>query len=211
MQVSNIYYNAANPTYYTGTGPVNPTGSPDFFATFGSTTFKDTLTLGPSDAVYLRYLFHYEGNITNAQYSNAYLSFSAGQYSTSFNTFSTQSSGFISGDWTTPDWAVASGSPILMSGDFYAQVVARSQYTQGVDVNGTSDFSNTLALSSIQLLDANGNQVNGATYLTASGTHYNILGAKYGPAAVPEPGSVALLVGVAVSGAGFLARRRQKR
>ena len=209
--ITNPYYNAANPAYYAGGSQPNLAGSPQYLQVVGQTLFSDTLTLNPTTdpIVGLRYIFHLDGNVINDQHSYAYLAFSSGTDSTTFFT----SPGVSGGDWATGEWNVTPGGPIDMSGNFGAVFGANTNFyntPEGVDVSGTADFYNTLTLSSIQLLDAAGNQVNGATYLTASGAQYNILGATYGPAAVPEPGSVALVVGLGISGAGFLARRRKQ-
>lgn len=211
-QVINPYYNAANPAYYAGGPPVgNSAGSPQYLQVAGQTLFTDTLTLNPTidPIVGLRYIFHLDGNVIDDAHDYAYLQFSSGNDSTTFFT----SPGMSGGDLATPEWNVTPGSPILMSGNFGAVflVNASPDFTpEGVDISGTADYYNTLALSSIQLLDASGNQVNGATYLTASGAHYNVLGGTYGPAAVPEPGSLVLLVGIGITSAGFLARRRNQ-
>ena len=210
--VTNPYYNATNSAYYAGGSQPNLAGSPQYLEVAGQALFSDTLTLNPTidPVVGLRYIFHLDGNVVDDGHDYAYLSFSAGQYSTTFFT----SPGVTGGDWATPEWNVTPDSPIPMSGNFGAVflVNASPDFTPaGVAINGTADFYNTLSLSSIQLLDANGNQVNGATYLTASGASYNILGATYGPAAVPEPGFVAMLIGMGFSGAGFFARRKNAR
>ncbi len=213
--VVNPYYNASNPTYFAGfsnNGVVNNAGSPQYLQVLGQTLFQDTLTLNPTvdPIVGIRYVFHIEGNVIDDQHSYAYLAFSVGANSTVFFT----SPGMSTADWATPDWSVTPGAPIPIGGNFGAvfQVNTNNPNTpEGQTVNGTADFYNTLDVSSIQLLDANGNQVNGATYLSASGTHYNVLGATYGAAAAPEPGSVTLLVGLGLSGAACLRRRRRSR
>lgn len=51
-----------------------------------------------------------------------------------------------------------------------------------------SDFSDTFVLSALDVVDSQGDAVNGATFTSASGTHYSTSGV------VPEPSSVALLV-----------------
>ncbi len=207
-QFSNPYYNAANPVYYAGGSGPNLAGSPQYLDVVGQTLFQDTLTLNPTidPIVGLRYIFHVEGNITE-QHGYTYLAFSSGADSTTFFADITMPTT----DWTTPEWNVTPGNSIGISGNFGAVYGANTNYyttPEGVDVSGTTDYSNTLLLSSIQLLDAQGNQVNGATYLTASGATYNIAGATYGPAAVPEPGSMALLGSLALPIAAFLLRRR---
>lgn len=212
----NPYYNAVNNPYYTGDGPRgvrDPNGSPQYFQVAGQATFEDTLTLNPvtDGIVTLRYHFHLDGNVVDSGHSYSYFAYSAGANST---TFFTDPSFNNSVDWTTPDWNVTPGSPIALSGNFGAVFlvnVSPDFTTEGETISGTSDFYNTLKLIGIDLLDSHGNIVNGASYLTASGTHYNIAGATYGPSAVPEPGATALLAGMGVAGVGLFASRRRRK
>ncbi len=212
--VTNPYYNAANPAYYAGGPAPDPAGSPQYLQVVGQTLFSDTLTLNPTmdPIVGLRYVFHLDGNVNDAGHDYAYLQVQSGTDSTTFFT----SPGVSGGDWATPTWSVTPGTPISMSGNFGAVFLVNVDpafTTAGQTISGTADFYNTLSLSSIQLLDANGNQVNGATFLTASGTQYNVLGGTYGtagPDGTPEPGSVALLISTGLVGAGSLARRKAR-
>lgn len=210
--VTNPYYNASNPKYFTGltnNGKVNPAGSPQYLSVSAQAVFNDTIAVSsPSDPIIgYRYLFHVDGNITNAGNSFAFLAFSAGGNST---VFETQQEGSNSADWATPEWTSVTGNIIHIGGTFGSDFTVDAANTpEGQDVSGTSDFYNTLTLTGIQLLDASGNPVNGAIYETASGTHYNIQGATYGIVSVPEPGTLALVVGLGLSGAScFLKRRR---
>ena len=182
--VDNPYYNASNPTYFTGftnNGKVNPAGSPQYLSVSGQAVFNDTLQLSsPNDPIIgYRYLFHVDGNITNAGNASAFFAFSAGGNSI---VFETNTEGSNSADWATPEWTFIPGDFIHFGGTFGAVFTVDAANTpEGQSVSGTSDFYNTLTISGIQLLDANGNQVTGATYLTASGAQYNIQGATYGP------------------------------
>jgi hypothetical protein len=199
-EVDTPYYNATNPTYYAGSsngGKLNIAGSPQYLQVLGQAAFMDTLTLKPTidPIVGIRYQFHVDGNVDDDQHAYADLGNTPGMPTT---------------DWATPTWNVTPGAPIPIAAYFQAVFHVNAAVENGT-VQATADFYNTLTVTSIQLLDANGNQVNGATYLTASGTHYNVLGGTYGPAATPEPGSVALLVGLGVSGATCLLKRRRTR
>jgi hypothetical protein len=200
-EVDNPYYNADNPAYYDGGDAPNSNGSPQYLSVDAHATFQDTLTLNPiSDPVVkIRYIFHVEGNVTDP-HAYAVLGFSAGNNSASF--FNTDTS---TPDWATPDWDVTPGAPIPIQGDFAAAFLVNTNFyntPEGVNVLATANYYDTLTLTSIQLLDANGDQVNGVSYLTASGTHYNVLGGVYGAASsVPEPGSLSLLAGFGLTGA----------
>ncbi len=213
-EVDNPYYNAANPTYFAGFtqgGQVNQNGSPQYLQVLGQDLWQDTLTLDPYDSqiVKIKYVFHLDGNVTDDQHAYAYLGFNAGINGI---VFGTPTYGL---DWVTPDWAVVPGVPIPLYGNFGAvfRVDTNDINTpEGQTVAATADFNDTLTLTGIQLLDANGNQVNGAHYLTASGAHYNVLGGIYGGfTAVPEPGSLAFLAGFGLTGAAFVCRRRTRR
>ena len=64
--------------------------------------------------------------------------------------------------------------------------------------NATSDYSHTIHFYADPL-------TSGVTLVSASGHNYAT------PAAVPEPGSIALILGFGTTGAGFLFRRKQAR
>jgi len=119
----------------------------------------------------------------------------------------------ISENWITDAWAVSgASSPIGIGGDFGAFVTVDTEpghTLEGSNFQGTSDFENTLTLTGIQFLDANGDQVDGVHFSTASGTHYNVLGGVYEAAAVPEPGNMAFLGGILFAGAAAIYRRKK--
>lgn len=210
--VDNPYFNAANKPFFTGNGPGgqnNSDGSPQYLEAVGQALFSDTLTLNPTTdpIVGIRYVFHLDGSVTDDQRAYAFLGFSAGTHQAGFSATGTA-------DWATDTWSVTPGSPIPISGNFGAvlQVNTNDPNTpEGVSVSGTADFYNTLTISEIDLLDAAGNPVTGATYLTASGAQYNIVGATYGPAAVPEPGSMSVFASLLCVGAGWCFKRRRSR
>lgn len=209
--ITDLYYNESNPTFYTGDGDPNPDGSPQYLDSVAHASFTDTLTLTGNTAgvVGIRYLFHIEGVTGDNGY--AVLGFNAGSNGATF--FSDDPT---TPDWATPEWSVAAGTPIDISADFAASYGANTTYytdTEGAGISGTADFFDTLTLTGIQLLDANGNQVNGVSYLTASGTHYDVLGGVYGgaPSSVPEPGGIALLAGLGLPGLAYGLKRRQAR
>lgn len=210
-EVDNPYYNADNPAFYTGGDAPDSNGSPQYMLADAHASFQDTLTFNPltEGIVKIRYLFHVEG--TSDQHSYAVLGFSAGDNSSSFFT-----SDASTPDWATPEWDVVAGIPVPINADFAAVFGVNTNYyttTEGENITGSADYYNTLTLTGIQLLDANGNQINGVSYLSASGTHYNVLGGVYGApvsSPVPEPGSLALLAGFGLTGAVFCRKLRRR-
>lgn len=208
--LTNPYYNANNPKYFDPTDNTNnPNGSPQYLQVVGQAVWQDTLILSPSDGVVgIRYVFGWDGKFTDYSHAYTYLAFNAGDNGTVFF----NQNGETGGSWATPEWQVT-GPMIGLSGNFGAVMGVNTDpiYTpEGVDVNATANLSDTLTLTGIQLLDANGNQINGAYYTTDSGLHYNVLGGIYGTNAVPEPGSVALIVGISVVSAGIGLRRKRR-
>ena len=208
--LANPYYNANNPEYWDGTTR-NPNGSPDAVEVQGSSGFRDTFTYtGFQGTGYkVRYLFHIDGSTGGDFINSALINFTAGSDPTDI----LQTSASVL-DGSTADHQVNWGSPFTVSDAFYVTDVQyldmnNPNYTEGQTLSGSADYSATAVLSGIQIVDSNGAQVNGWGFESASGTHYNLLGGQYGPAAVPEPGSAALLIGLVTVGAGFLTRRRR--
>jgi hypothetical protein len=210
--VTNPYYNAANPAYFTGgSNGLNSNGSPQYLWIAGQATYSDAITFynAPQPIQYVSYVFHLEGNITDAQHAYAFFAFSADDNSTVFFSPANVEGPNIA-DWATPEWQLNSPDQITFAGNFGAVVGFNTNYyntPEGQYASGIADFYDTLTLTGIQLLNANGQQINGVNYLTASGAQYNVMGATYGLSAVPEPGSMALLAGLGF-GAGILRIKR---
>ncbi|GEM_PF-6898886 len=206
--ITNPYYNASNAPYYLGGDAPNPNGSAQYLHAASQSQFNDTLYLNPfaDNGVTIRYVFHLDG-VISPDHAYAYINFSAA--GNNFLEFTESAST----TFATPSWAVNSSLPIDLSTELGAVIGGNTNdpgTPEGVTGEGLADYYNTLTLESIQLLDADGNQVNGVEYRTASGTRYNLLGGIYSP--VPAPSSFAIFAVAGLTGAfGILKRRRMGR
>ena len=194
--VTNNYYNASNPIYYNSTtGVTNPNGSPESLISLGFAGFNDTLQFGGSlQAGYkARYVFHVDG--TNS--GNGYFAGMAVNIAGNDESFFALNPGYNNEIWATQSYDIDGINPQQINVQFSNQFVCDTWlYADGATVSGTSDFSSTLVLDRIEVVDAQGNVVtDGITVTSASGTIY----------AVPEPASCAVL-GLGVLG--FLKRRK---
>lgn len=203
--ITNPYYNAANAPYYTGGNAPDPNGSAQYLIADAHSKFEDTLNLNPfaDTGVTIRYVFHLDG-VISPNHAYAYLNFSAA--GNSILEFTTNAVA----NFATPSWAVDSSQPIPLSTELVAVIGGNTNdpgTPEGITGEGVADYYNTLTLELIQLLDVNGDQVNGVGYTTASGTHYNLLGGFYAP--VPAPSSLAIFAAAGLIGAiGCLKRRK---
>jgi hypothetical protein len=182
----NTYNNPANAPYDNGDGTANPNGSPDTLLALGFAGFNDTLQYGGSiQAGYkARYIFHVEG--TNSDYGAAAdLSFTiAGFPSESFFDFAP---GPFVADWATQEYDVSGVTPQQVNVQFSNQAVLDLfNYSDGLNLQSVSNFSDTLTLAGIEVFDANGNPVTGVTITGANGYVY--------PTVVPEPSALASLI-----------------
>ena len=161
-----------------------------------------------------KYLFHLDGLIAG---TNAYgnLNFQAG--SNSYTKFTFESTGPIGLDLSTPSWDVQDGVSFTSQTNFTSYFNPffdnlGEDGTEGEKIAGTSNFSSTLTLAGIELVDANDNPVSGWGFTSASGTNYNLIGGHFQTfsSAVPEPGVTALLVaGLCSGGMMFFKRTRR--
>lgn len=195
--VSNSYYNPANAPAFADDGTFNPNGSIDDFSALGFAGFDDTLQFGGDlQAGYkAKYIFHVEG--TNSD--------SNGLADLAFQVDSNPTESFFAFDpvnntiWATQEYAIDGVNPHNVHVQFSNQAVLNfNAIPDGSSFTSISDFSSTLVLSGIEILDSNDHPVSGVTVTSASGTNYAVL--------TPEPGSLAAL-GL---GAAALLRRRKK-
>ncbi len=208
--LTNSYYSADNPYYLDTDGNIlNPDGSPSTFSSLAFATFNDTLQFGGAlEAGYqARYIFHVDGTNTGTG-AVADLAFDViGIGSEGFFDFDL---GFSSKTWATNTYEINGITPQQIHVQFSNQVVFDLyDLTDGQDYSGLSDFSSTLTLAGIEVLNANGQSVSGWTVTSASGTVYNQI--LPGAQEVPEPGTLALFAGISTVGTGLYRRRRTSR
>jgi len=203
----NSFYNASNAPYADSNGNViNGAGAPSTLTALGFASFDDTLQYGGDlQAGYkARYLFHIDG--TNSG-TGAAADLAVDIDGAPGDAFFDFDPGPIDTVWATKDFDINGITPQTIHVQFSDQVVLNTfDLTDGQDYSGTSDFSSTATLAGIQVVDAAGNPVTGWTVTSGSGTVYPMIT----PAATPEPGVTALLLGAGVP-ASLLALRRRRR
>ncbi len=200
--VSNTYYNPANPIAadYWGT-TFYPDGSPKVFSLLGFAGFNDTLQYGGAlEAGYqARFIFHVDGTNSGTGAAADLAVNVQDQPSQGFFDFS---NGYLSTTWATTGFDINGTTPQNLNVQFSDQVVFNlDQIPEGGSYTGTSDFSSTLTMTGIQIVDANGKQVSGVTVTSGSGTIYAV------NPSVPAPGGVPMVIGMA----GAMIRRMRKR
>jgi len=201
--VTNSYYNPANQPYTDPNGNVNANGSPDLIAVHGNAGWSDTFTYtGLQGTGYtVNYYFNLKGTATSDV--EAGLNFSTSDPNgLSYNPRTSQGSAL----WITPAYQVNWGVPFDISADFYGGMTTYvSQKPDGSTYTATGDYADTLDLNGIQVFDPNGRPVSGWSITSASGTQYPL------SSPVPEPGSLALLAGIASLSTLIGCRRRRTR
>jgi hypothetical protein len=212
--VTNAYYNADNSPYTDGIGfVIDPDGSPFQLISFGKASFNDTLQFGGNlqSGYKARYIFHVDGTISDtSDLPGTYRGFTTLQVKVDNNpqqVFSYGDSGFISTDWVTNDFAVNGVTPQNINVGFAAGTsFDLTSLPQGFNYSASSDFSATLNLATIEVVDQNGNLASGWTVSSTSGTVYS----TNSSVSAPEPSTIILLcLGVSVTlGASGLVRRR---
>jgi len=203
--LTNSYYNAANPSYSDTNGNViNPAGSPYGLVSLGFATFNDTLQYGGAlqSGYRAKYIFHVDGTNSGA---GALADLAVNVDANPGEAFFAGDVGPFTADWVTQEYAINGVTPQQITVQFSDQVVFNTaDLTDGQNYTGISDFSSTLKLTGIEVVDANDNPVSGWTVTSASGTLYPLA------AATPEPGVTALLLSLGLPASLFAFRRRRR-
>ena len=216
--LTNPYYNSANANYIDDNGDIaNPNGSPSNVTSLATSIFEETLQYGGvlQSGYRARFIYHIHG-------------FNTGSIGNEFGVldvlgvdvdgsqldiigindpFPTPEFAF---DWATKGISLNGTTPQTLRVQLDTQVnFVTSGLIEGQNYAGTSDLGATVTLTGIELIDINGNLASGWTVTSGSGTVYNAIQGR--PTAVPEPGSIALLVCSGASGGMMFLRRRMKR
>ncbi len=202
--ITNPYYNPANPAYVNPDWSVNTAGSPDTLSVHGNAGWVDTFTYtgltGPG--YYVNYLFQLDGFAQGD--AAAGLNFTMDGPGGGYYGPRTTEAGAL---WSTPDFQVYFGEDYGITADFFGGITSDVRnHPEGVDYSGYGDYSMTLKLVGIEIKDSQGNLASGWSLKTASGTFYPLI---EGSPTVPEPGSLALFVGLGLAGGQVWLRRRK--
>jgi hypothetical protein len=208
--VTNAYYNSENSSYTDQYGfVIDPNGSPFGLISFGKAIFNDTLQFGGNlqSGYKAHYIFHVDGTISDTSDLVSSRGFTTLQVKADNNpeqVFSYRDLGFVSTDWVTNNFAVNGTTPQNINIGFAAGTYFDlSNLPQGFNYSGASDFSATLNLATIEVVDQDGNLASGWTVSSASGTIYP----TNSGVSAPEPNTIALLC---LGGVGMLKRPHKK-
>lgn len=196
--VTNSYYNDNNPKYFDwDTGTYDPEGSPTGLVSLGFAGFNDTLHYGGTlEAGYrARYIFHIDGqSVGYGTFASLSVSIAGNPYENVFFI----GAGTFSENWATQTYEINGITPQDVNVQFSSQFVLNThEVDDGTTASGVANFSSTVTLSGIEVVNANGDVVGGWSVTSDSGTSYP----------VPEPGTMtAIALGIA-----SLARRRHVR
>ena len=216
--LTNPYYNSANANYIDNNGDIaNSNGSPTNVTSLSTAIFEDTLQYGGvlQSGYKARFIYHIHG-------------FNTGSIGNEFGVFDVLGVGVdgtqldiigindpfpspeFAFDWATKAINLNGTTPQTLRVQLDTDVnFVTSGLTEGQNYAGTTDLGATVTLSGIELIDINGNLASGWTVTSGSGTIYNAIQGRI--SAVPEPGSIALLVCGCASGGLMFLRRRNKR
>lgn len=198
----------------------NPNGMPDFFQVDSTAQFSDTLTiLSSPNLSYIELQLLLSGEVSgdedlvdgfNLIFSSDVPSASATMTlaGTGIGVISSGSNVFF--DQTFNQVLQSNLIPVLnnqisLALSLFSTVSFNG--LQGGKYSGTSDFFHTLTVASIVGYDANGQQVNLASAIGASGTHYTVAAPVNPGASIPEPATLALL-GIGLVSMGWTRRRQ---
>jgi hypothetical protein len=212
VSLQNLYYNASNPDYFDGTN-INDAGSPDIFLSDSRASFDDLFTFSGSTDPNATVQFEYtlDGTFTQSQKNIGYafieLDYNGDLYDMSTNQNHTVLlSSPLPVYWDTPVPVTTTHITDFRFDLKGGQLQDPTPYTQGGNVSSDVDFYNTARLTGILFTDSSGSPISGITITSASGTTYPLAAES-----VPEPGSFALLGGLAVPGLLVLGRRCRNR
>lgn len=205
--INNVFYNAANAPYDTGTGTGVPTG----LGGQSNASFQDNIHItGNAGLSTIRLVINMEGSLDQSSLSYPYdVGYAAlwqtlpggGTSTISGSRVNTQPGGSYNQTVLTNPYTVSNG---VANVDLLLQVYNDwlLQYIhQGENVNAKVDFSNTANIIGIEGFDSAGNSVQITSAIGDSGTNYSV-------SAVPIP-AAAWLFGSGLIGVAGASRRKR--
>lgn len=196
--LQNTFYNFDNPPYFDATvdpPQVDPDGIPDYFQVYARAKKVELLSYGGFGAgqYYARYVYRIHGHVsgTGDGANSAFLIFQVGNNPQEYASFHPNlPNGEFAGTYATQRYLVGNGQSHEEKTTFVVSYEADTQsLPEGSDIAGSVDFSETVTLDYIEVVDENDNPVHGWTVDTASGLDYDlpIFRSDFEPVAPEEP------------------------
>lgn len=195
----NTFYNSNNPPYFDATVDphiVDENGVPDYFYVSGKAAKVELLSYGGFGAsqYYARYVYHIHGHVEGDGLRNALLMFQVGNNPMEVAYFEPNlPNGEIVASYGTQLYPVANGMSHEEKTTFLVMFEVDTQSVpEGSNFTGFYDFSETITLDHIDVVDENNNPVSGWTVTPASGLDYDlpIFRSDFDPVVV-EPEAIA--------------------
>lgn len=196
----NTFYNVDNPPYFDATVDppvIDENGVPDHFGAYGKAGIVELFSYGGFGASQYRarYYYHIHGYVSGDGFNSALLIFQVGNNPREFASFQPNlPNGEVVADYATLSYPVANGMSHEAKSALSVLYAADTQSVpEGSDITGSFDFSGTVTLDHIVVVDENNNPVSGWTVTAASGMDYDlpIFRSGFDPVAPDEPAMAA--------------------
>ena len=177
----NTFYNVDNPPYFDATvNPpiIDPDGVPDNFYAYGKSGITEILSYGGFGAsqYYARYIYRIHGHVSGDGFDSAYIVFQVGNNPLEFGMFEPNlPNGEVVAMYSTQRYPVANGMSPEQKSNLYVWYEADTQNVdEGSNITGAFDFSQTVTLDHIEVVDEDNNPVSGWTVTAATGLDYDL-------------------------------------
>ncbi len=177
----NTFYNSSNPPYFDASiepNVINEEGIPDNFYAYGKAGIVELLSYGGFGAgqYYARYFYRVHGHVTGGGFDSAYITYQVGSNPLEIATFEPNlPNGELVAMYATQRYLVTNGMSHEQKSAFYVWFEADTQTVpEGSNISGMFDFSQTITLDHIEVVDEKNNPVSGWTVTAASGMDYDL-------------------------------------
>ncbi len=176
----NTFYNSENTPYFDATVEpyiVDESGVPDYFYAGGIAKQFDILAYTGIGTQYgSRYIFRVHGHVQGDGLRRGFLSIQIGSNPPELAFFDPNlPDGEVVASFATQTYPIVDGMSHEMRATLLAAFEVNTQsVAEGLDITGSSDFSNTITLDHIDVVDANNTLVSGWTVTAASGLDYDL-------------------------------------